>query len=326
MDTLTQYQDSVFGIDVSKETLDVYHLPSMEYKKVKNNEKGLRELIAWSNKHNPKIVACEYSGGYERKLVVALVNANIPVVAVNPAHVRYYAKSRGIMCKTDKVDAKTLAEFTRERQPRPSRHPSEHEVALKEFVTFRRQLIKERTALKNRLEHATQNETVKITNDLIELINRRIKKIEKAISKLIQENSEWKKRNEILNSVPGIGVDTARTLQADLPELGEGSVERISALAGLAPMNRESGKWKGKRCIQGGRATVRAALHNAAMAAIFFTKNDNVFKQMYHHLTKNLCKTHNVALVAVSHKMLKIVHTLIKNNLKWENKLNKNIT
>jgi transposase len=126
---------------------------------------------------------------------------------------------------------------------------------LKEFVALRRQLIKNRTVLKNQYEHASQKETRKITKELVNLITKRIKKIEETMEKLIQENSEWSKRKKILQSIPGIGVDTVRTLQADLPELGNGNAEKISALAGLVPQNRESGKWKGKCRIYGGRST-----------------------------------------------------------------------
>ncbi|MDR2172310.1 MAG: IS110 family transposase [Planctomycetaceae bacterium] len=317
---------SVVGIDVSKETLDVYHLPSKEYLKVKNNKDGFKELLPWLKKHEPDLVLCENTGGYERKVIVALTNASIPVCVANPTHIRYYAKSKGVFCKTDKTDAKIIAGFALERQPLPTRQPNENEMALKEYVALRRQLIKERTALKNQYEHAAQKETRKITKELINLITKRIKKIETTIEKLIQENSEWSKRKKILQSIPGIGVDTVRTLQADMPELGEGSAEKISALAGLAPQNKESGKWKGKAHIYGGRNTVRAAIHNAAMAAIYFTKDDNVFKQMYYHLTENLNKAHNVAVVAVAHKMLKIAHTLVKNGVEWENKLEKKST
>jgi transposase len=322
MNQTTQQITSVLGIDVSKQTLDAYHLPSKDYYKVENNKEGFKMLIAWIKEHQAELVLCEYTGGYERKLLLALTNTEIPMYVANPTHVRYYAKSKGILYKTDKVDAKVLAEFALERQPQPTRCPNEHEAALKEFVALRRQLIRERTALKNQCEHASQQKTVKITKELIEFITKRIKQIEQTMEKLIQENSEWSQRKKILQSIPGIGPDTVRTLQADLPELGKGSVERMSTLAGLAPLNHESGKWMGKRTIRGGRATVRAALHNAAMAAIYFTKKNNVFKQMHQHLTKELHKPHKVAVIAVAHKMLKIAHTLVKNGVLWENKIN----
>jgi transposase len=245
----------------------------------------------------------------------------IDVAVVNPAHARFYAMSKGMRHKTDKIDATNIAHFALEHQPESTKQRTENEIALKEFVALRRQLVKERTELKNQLEHATQRETVSITKSLIETLSKRMKKIEAIMEKLIKENSEWSKRKEILKSVLGIGTDTVRVLLTNMPELGEGNADNVSCLAGLAPLNRDSGKWRGKRSIFGGRSVVRATLHNVAMAAIFFTKTDNIFTQMYYRLKKELNKEHKVVLVAVAHKMLRIIHTLLKNGVKWENKL-----
>ncbi|MDR0609414.1 MAG: IS110 family transposase [Planctomycetaceae bacterium] len=267
---------------------------------------------------NVSIVVCEYTGNYEQKLLVALADAGIDVYAANPLFVRYFAKSKGVLHKTDKADAKIIAQFAQERRPKPMRQKTDRERALKEFVTLRRQLVRQCAQFKNQGEHAIQDETKSITEGLIKSIKERIKTVENTMETLIKENSDWKKKKEILESIPGIGPDTIRTLLADLPELGEGSAEKISALVGLPPKTQTSGKWKGKQRIQGGRINVRVALHNAAIAATLVTKKDNIFKGMYERLTKEMHKPHKVALVAVSHKMIKIAHTLLKNGTKWK--------
>jgi transposase len=203
---------------------------------------------------------------------------NVPVNVANPLHIRYFAKSKGILHKTDKIDAKIIAEFALERKPEPTQVPSENELALKEFVALRRQLVKQRTELKNQLEHVTQKESVTITKSLIEYLTKRITKVEETMEQLIKDNSDWKKRKEILESVPGIGADTSRTLLAELPELGEGKSEKICSLVGVVPVNRDSGTMRGKRTIFGGRGTVRSALYMAAGGYIefgYFLTNDH---------------------------------------------------
>jgi transposase len=171
------------------------------------------------------------------------------------------------------------------------------------------------------MEHATQKEALAVTKSLIEPITKRIKKVEQVMEKLIKENSDWQKQKEILESVPGIGADTVRTILAELPELGTGGADSVCALVGVVPVNRDSGKMRGKRSLFGGRGSVRVALHNAAMAAVFLTKKDNVFKKMYQKMTSEGKKAPNVARIAVAHKMLKIIHALLKYGVKWENKI-----
>ncbi|GHT47364.1 hypothetical protein FACS189454_09710 [Planctomycetales bacterium] len=184
------------------------------------------------------------------------------------------------MSKTDKIDAKVIAQFAAERNPAPTKVPSEKEEALKEFMALRRQFVRQRTQLKNQLEHAAQKETRAMTKSLAELINKMINKVGQKMERLVKENPDWQKQKEILESVPGIGADTVRTLLADLPELGTGKADSVCALAGIVPVNRDSGKMRGKRNIFGGQGEVRSALYNAAMAAVFVTKKDNAVKQM----------------------------------------------
>ncbi|MDR1140457.1 MAG: IS110 family transposase [Planctomycetaceae bacterium] len=231
-------------------------------------------------KHSPEIIVFEATGKYELSLRIALAQAALPCCAMNPARIRDFAGSYGILVKTDKIDAKIIARFATERNPTLQEMPTETQLELKKLLAYRRQLVQERVRCQNQREHAFSKLVIKDTEKAIEQIKERIKKVEEKINDLIQSEEQMKQKTETLKSIPGIGVEVARTLAVECPEMGEGNANTLCALIGLTPINWDSGKMRGKRHIHGGRATVRNALYMSATR----TKTDNVFKRIYQHL------------------------------------------
>jgi len=277
-----QDRENYIGVDVSKATLDCCVLPSKETRQFPNTDEGYKQFIAWAKQIKPQLVLCEHTGGLEKQFVIAVADAGLPVRAKNPLHIRMFARSFGTNAKTDKNDARIIAQFAMERKPDATQPIDKQQLAMQELITARRQLVKVRVQLQNQLELATQKIVVKSHLKLIENINKQIEKIETEMETILASNDEWKHRKEILKSVPGIGDETARTLLIECPELGSGDADKSSALVGVVPMNWDSGKMHGRSHIFGGRITVRCALYNAAVASVFFCKKaDNVFKQMY---------------------------------------------
>jgi transposase len=307
------------GIDVAKETLDAHRFPDNLHRKFTNSPEGWQDFLKWIKDEPTALVLCEATGGYEKNFVIALAEAEVPFRVVNPARVRDYAKSLGILAKTDKLDAKVLAKFAAERRLEPQQIPDEIQRNLKELIVWRRQLIKTRTAHRNQLEHASYKTIVKGTKSLLEQIDKQIEKVEAELNQLIDDDPHWSNINELLQSIPGIGPETARTLIVECPDLGSGDPAKICALAGVVPFNCDSGRFRGQRKIYGGRALVRTALYMAALSAVKCAKKDSVFKQLYLRITKN--RPHKVGIIAVAHKMLLIAHAVIKKGVKWENRL-----
>lgn len=309
----------VIGVDISKANLDVHRFPDGQTQQFTNNKEGFQQFIQWTKNQPPTLVLCEAIGGYEKQFAIALADAEIPFRIVNPARVRDFAESYGILAKTDKIDAKVLAQFAAERKLSPQQMPDETQLVLKELITWRRQLIKSRTMHKNQLEHASYRTIIKGTKSLIEQLNRQIERVESEMNQLIDGDPHWSNVEDILRSIPGIGPETARTLIVECPDLGLGDASKLCSLAGLVPFNRDSGPFRGTRRIYGGRSSVHSALYMAALSAVKATKTDNVFKQLYERTAAK--RPHKVALVAVAHKMLLIAHALVKNSVYWENRL-----
>lgn len=312
------------GVDISKTFLDVYRTSDGSANRFKNNHEGFELFVQWIENDPVRLVLCEATGGYEKQLCLALAEAEVPFRIVNPLRVRDYAKSLGILAKTDKLDAKVLAKFAAERNLSPQEMPDETQLLLKELLNWRRQLIKARTAHANQLEHACCSMIVKGTKKLIEQIDKQIKQLEAELVRLIANDPHWNNLNDILKSIPGIGPETARTLIVECPDLGRCDSSRLCSLVGLVPFNRDSGRFRGERHIQGGRSSVRNVLYMAALSAVKSTKDDNVFKQLYSRITSK--RPPKVGLIAVAHKMLLIAHTLVKNEVYWENKLSPGIS
>jgi transposase len=317
-----QKQDYVaIGIDVSSMKLDAYVLPTNEHQLFENSQKGYKKLANWAKKNHADIVLCENTGGYETPMLLYLFNASINVRAINPKQIKRYIESLGTVAKTDKTDAKRIAMFALERRPEPLQTISEESIRFKEMIVFYRQLVLDRSRLKNQIKQSIDQFVIKKTKAMIKYLDHQIDDVRKELQKFITDNDELKAKQKILESVPGIGTIVSTVLLAELPELGTGSAESICALAGVVPITCQSGVWKGKSRIVGGRGTIRCALYEAVMAAVHRCKDDNVFKQLFHKLTGELKKPFKVAMIAVMHKMLRVVHALIKNEKIWENKI-----
>jgi len=314
--------ETYIGVDVAKETLDAYRTHDKATQQFPNSKEGYKMFLKWIKETPPTLVLCEATGGYEKNFVIALADAEVPFRVVNPARARDYAKSRGILAKTDKLDAKILAQFAAERKFAPQQIPDETQRQLKELIVWRRQLIAARTAQRNQLEHASYKTIVKGTKTLIEQLDKQIEKVEAELHQLIDDDPHWSNINELLQSIPGVGPETARTLIVECPDLGKGDPAQLCSLMGLVPFNRDSGKFRGQRSIRGGRSLARTALYMAAQAVVKCVKADNVFKQLYLRITKN--RPHKVGIIAVAHKILIIAHAMVKNNVRWKNKLLKN--
>ncbi len=312
-------KNSFIGVDISKNHLDAHRTSDLVTKTFPNSPEGFKQFIEWSRECSPALVLCEDTGGYEKKLLIALADADIPFRSVNPLRVRDYAKSLGILAKTDKIDAKVLAQFAAERNLSPQQIPSETQMILQELWVWRRQLIQEKVAHKNHLEHATYKTIIKGTKSLMEKIDQQIEKVEAEMNAFISSDPHWSNINDILQSIPGIGPETARTLIAELPDLGQGDGSKFCSLAGLVPYNYDSGPFRGQRHIHGGRSSIRNVLYMAALTAVKSVKANNVFKELYERITSK--RPAKVGLIAVAHKMLLIAHALVKNNIQWENKL-----
>ena len=301
------------GIDVAKKSLDVATLPEATPRTFSHDTKGRKELL--NNLPQPEtcLVVIEATGGYERLLVAELLTAGHLVAVVNPRQVRDFAKALGILAKTDRIDAAVIARFGQQVTPRPLAEVHEKQGELDQLVTRRRQLVALRTAEKNRMGMAHSKSVKRSLQLVIDTINKEMKRIEKNILALVESDDQWKGKSDIMNSVPGVGPVTTATLIAEFPELGKINRCQAAALAGLAPFNRDSGAFKGKRTISGGRRTVRNALYMAALSA---RKHNPVIRQFADRL-ENQGKAPKVILTACMRKLLVTLNTMLKNNTLW---------
>jgi transposase len=301
------------GIDVSKARLDVGFSDERPGFGVDNNPTGQAQIVEALKEVGPSRIVLEATGGYERTLVAELAAAGLPVVVVNPRQVRDFAKATGRLAKTDAIDAKVLALFAVAVQP-PLRPLNDQETQVfVELLTRRRQLIQMRVAESNRLAQARDRRVRKSIEGVIKLLDRQTAAIDDEIDHHIQNSPIWKEKQELLLAVKGIGPTTARTLLAELPELGKASRQEIAALVGLAPFNRDSGKVRGRRTIAGGRASVRSVLYMATLTA---TQCNPVIRKHYQHLLA-AGKRKKVALVACMRKLLTILNAILREKKIW---------
>ena len=301
------------GIDVSKKWLDVAVIPNGETWRTENTEESIRVLKERLQELKAERIVVESTGGFEVGLVTCLYKNGLPVSRVNPARVREFARSIGQLAKTDKLDAKVLARFAEAVQPPLTRLPNEAEQALSALVARRKQLLEMLTAEQNRLETAPTGIRLSL-QEHIQWLKDQCKKLDREIDKFIQTHPDFKHKDEILQSTPGVGKVTASTLVANLPELGACDGKQIAALVGTAPFNRDSGFKKGKRAIQGGRAEVRQVLYMAALSA---TRYNCVIKVFYQRLLA-AGKKKKVALVACMRKLLTILNAMIAQHAYWK--------
>ena len=262
-----QASDSVIGIDVSKQRLVIAVHPTSESWECATTPEALELLVAQLTARHPVLVVLEASGGYEMPVVAACAGAGLPVAGVNPRQVRAFAQAIGRTAKTDAIDAQVLAVFGARVQPSPRAVPDAATQALAALIARRRQLLDMLSAEQQRLAQATTGASRRDLRTHIRWLQRRLADVDQEISGTIQRSPVWRVQEDLLRSVPGIGPTVARTLLGELPERGRLGRRQIAALVGVAPFNRDSGQWRGRRTIWGGRASVRAALYMAALVA-----------------------------------------------------------
>lgn len=304
--------DNFIGIDIAKDSMEVTVHEGKEHWNFNNDEAGIRKLAAKMKKLSPNLIVMESTGSYEMAAAYELYSRGFPVAVVNPRHIRDFARSTGILAKTDSLDAKVIARFAATVQPTPRALPDEETKILADLMTRRRQIVAMLTAENNRYHQANAAVKERIKQH-INWLEQELDDVNKELGQMIETNSEWKEKSDIMQSVPGVGPNLAITLLSDLPELGRLNRKQIAALCGVAPFNRDSGKMRGKRAIWGGRSSVRAATYMAAFSAIRWNP---LFKAFYQRLTE-AGKRPKVALVACMRKLLCILNAMLKNKAIW---------
>jgi transposase len=307
--------DVVVGIDVSKDRLDVHVLSSGESFAVANDDEGLDGLAAKLLGLKTDIVALEATGGYEKIAAAALSGAGLVVIIVNPKQVRAYADALGKRAKTDPIDAQVIAAFVAAIKPeiRPLR--DEESQALAALLSRRRQILAMIAAEEQRIRMAFAKEAQKSIKRLLAALRRELDSLDADLDDYIRKSPLWRVREALLTSVPGVGRVTARTLLAEMPELGSLDRRQIASLAGLAPWTRQSGKWKGKSFISGGRSVVRSVLFMATLVAC---RHNPALKAFRDRLVAS-GKSKIVATVAAMRKLLTILNAMIRDQKAWQN-------
>lgn len=307
---MTITAEDYVGIDVAKDKLDVAELGQKATREALNTKRGITGLVKKMCQLKPKLIVVEATGGYEEALVLSLFAAGLPVALVSPQRVRQYAKARGLLAKTDKLDAQNLAEYGKNIQPRLFVAKSEEGRRLSAIIGRRRQLADMQKAEKNRLRTAYLEMRGSIQT-VIDCLETEIKYLDAEMRKFMKEHADFGEREKLLRSAKSIGPVTAATLLADLPELGKLDRKQIAALVGVAPMNHDSGKKRGYRKTKGGRPEVRSVLYMSALSAIRYNPT---IKAQYEQLVKR-GKEKKVAITACMHKMLTILNAMMRDQL-----------
>lgn len=305
-------QNSI-GIDVSKAKLDVFASLTEQWREFSNDEEGATTLIAELGSLSPSRVIVEATGGYERVLVAQLTMAGLPVVVVNPRTVRAFAKSLGLLAKTDKIDAQVLAKYGDLIQPALRLLPQVQTQELADQLSRRRQLLDMLVAEGLRLKQAQNRVVRRDIQEHIDWLKKRLKVVDGDLRRSIQASDLWRAQDELLSEVPGVGDQTSAMLLGCLPELGKLSNKAIAALVGVAPFNRDSGTLRGRRHIWGGRATVRMVLYMAALSAVRYNP---AIREFYKRL-RDKGKAAKVAIVASMRKLLTVLNAMVRDNTRW---------
>ncbi len=302
------------GIDVAKDRLDVHLRPSAESFAVARDGEALAALVERLRALGPALVVMEATGGYETVVASALGAAHLPLAVVNPRQIRAFARATGKLAKTDRLDAAAIAHFAEAIRP-PVRPIADAQAqALGELVARRRQVIEMIVAETNRRRRASQRRVVRAIERHLAVLQAELSELDGDIDGAIRSSPAWQADADLLISVPGVGKATLRTLIAELPELGHLTRRKIAALAGLAPINRDSGTLRGRRAIAGGRSSVRAALFMPAMVA---SKKNPVIAPYYDKL-RAAGKTAKQALTACMRKLLVILNAILRDRKPWQ--------
>lgn len=301
------------GIDVSKDRLDVHVRPGGESFAVARDGEGLAGLVVRLKALAPHLVAVEATGGFEMTAAAAIAGAGLPLAVVNPAQVRHYAQALGRRAKTDQGDAEVIARFAEATRPEPRPLPDEATQALGELITRRRQIIammvaerQRATRLPKRLKRSCER--------VVRMLEKELAALDQDIDTMVRGSPAWRAKEDLLASVPSIGDVTARSLIAELPELGKLDRRQIAALVGVAPFTRQSGQWRGKSFIGGGRPAVRAALFMATMSAVRHNPAIRAFRE---RLLAN-GKPKMVVMVACMRKLLTILNAVLRDQRPWQ--------
>jgi transposase len=301
------------GVDTGKKQLDIYIRPLAIFFRVENNPPGIKDAIKRIKLHQPSRIIIESTGRFESLFVEACRKAELPIMVANPLLVRRFAAATGKLAKTDRIDAEIISFYGEAIKPRLSAVKPEQLRLMSDLLSRRRQLKEMATMEKNRLTIMPKPFQKDILQ-LLKTIDKQVERIDAQLDKLIENTTEWHQLSALLQSTPGVGKVLAYTLLAELPEIGQLSSKQIAALVGVAPMNKESGAYKGKRQIRGGRHQVRTVLFMAIMSAI---RCNSVIKSYYERL-KLVGKTPKVAMVACMRKLITILNTMVKKNTHWE--------
>ncbi|MDO6709034.1 IS110 family transposase [Photobacterium sp. 1_MG-2023] len=308
-------QNINIGVDTGKSQLDIYVRPLDIFFSVSNDDKGIKQAIKTIQQHSPQRIAVEATGRLEMPFILACAEAALPYVIANPIHVKRFAGAIGQRAKTDKLDAKLIAHYAEAIKPTLTQLKPESMRLMADLVIRRNQLLSMQTMEKNRLQIMPKHLAMTI-KPILTAFKNQIEKIENKLIQLIKSCPEYQAKNDILQSMPGIGKIAAASLISNLPELGYITNKQAAALVGVAPMNRESGRYKGLRKIQGGRAQVRTVLYMAMMSAM---QCNPVFKSTYQRLLAE-GKPKKVAIIACVRKMVVILNAMLRDGVRWAEK------
>ena len=306
-------KDTFVGIDVSKDWLDVATRPATKQLRVANDDAGITEVVSELVEQSVTLVVIEATGGLESCVVASLSVAGIEVAVVNPRQVRDFAKSTGRLAKTDVLDSEVLAHFADAIRPQVRELPDEEAKELSALVARRTQVIQMIVSEKNRLKR-TVKPVARRLKAHIAYLESELKDIDSELKQTIRNSPLWKAKEDLLKSVPGIGPVSSTTLISGLPELGRLDRKQIAALVGVAPLNRDSGTFRGRRTVWGGRRRVRAVLYMAALVA---SRSNPVIKAFYDRLLA-AGKAKKVALTACMRKLLTILNSMVRNGTQWD--------
>ncbi len=304
---------NAIGVDISKDGLDAYSLSGAVHAKFENDRVGFRAFSNWAHKQNVELIVYEPTGFYHRNFERAMLAEAMPLTKVNPLYARRFAEATGHLAKTDKIDATMLARMGVAVDHRRVNATEEDILVLKELSLARRNLARDLVIEKNRLEAVTIARLKVLSRRRIRQIESQMKEVEKEIAKTSKTKESVKRRMEIITSIPGINYVAGASILSEMPELGTMTGKTAASLAGLAPMNRESGYWKGKARIRGGRRELRKAMFMPAVVAVRLIP---AMKKRFHEL-KNKGKPGKVALVAVMRKILLMINALIRDDREW---------
>jgi transposase len=304
----------VVGIDVSKDRLDVHVHPARTVLSFGRDGAGIDEMVRTLTDVGPQLIAVEATGGFETVVAAGLAAASLPVVVVNPAQVRAFAVALGQRAKTDRIDAQVIAQFAAAAKPQVRPLPDAATQALADLVARRRQIVQMIVAEGQRQKRASPRMRKSIAR-LLKALQSELSALDADLDQTVRGSPAWREKEDLLASVPGVGPIIARTMLAEVPELGSLGRRQIAALAGLAPFTRQSGRWRGKSFIGGGRASVRTVLFLGAMNAMRW----NPVLRAFHQRLRSAGKPKMVALIAVARKLLTILNAILRDNRPWQN-------